>query len=419
MVKTTEKNFRCGNLGNVEIAPAHLECVRLAAAFIGPGSPWAVWIFAVTVPVPEAANPDRPLLNLNAGDPNTASIWRHKLAYPEINDASFHITLLGPDALQFSRAALLVVVLFSSFQSPAQARENAHGKGPKGTFHGTLRPHIAPVKVDDLSIFYREAGPKDAPTLLLLHGLPSSSRMFEPLFARLSDRYHLIAPDYPGFGHSDWPDPKKFAYTFDHIADVVNHFTEALGLSHYSLYMQDYGGPVGFRMILAHPERVENLIVQDAVAHNEGLGENWKTRRAFWADRAAYESALRTNLLSLATTRSRHVGDDPNVERHDPDLWTDEFYFLNQPGQGEIQVDLFYDYRTNVEAYPKWQAWMREKQPRLLVIWGKYESSFDPSEPESYRRDVPKAEIHIVDGGHFALDTAADQIATIIRDFMK
>ena len=209
------------------------------------------------------------------------------------------------------------------------------------------------VKVDDLSIFYREAGPKDAPTLLLLHGLPSSSRMFEPLFARLSDRYHLIAPDYPGFGHSDWPDPKKFAYTFDHIADVMNHFTEALGLTHYSLYMQDYGGPVGFRMILAHPERVENLIVQDAVAHNEGLGENWKTRRAFWADRAAYESALRTNLLSLATTRSRHVGDDPNVERHDPDLWTDEFYFLNQPGQGEIQVDLFYDYRTNVENVPE------------------------------------------------------------------
>ena len=137
--------------------------------------------------------------------------------------------------------------------------------------------------------------------------------------------------------------------------------------------MQDYGGPVGFRMILAHPERVEALIVQDAVAHNKGLGENWKTRRAFWADRAANESALRTNLLSLATTRSRHVGNDPNVERHDPDLWTDEYYFLNRPGQGDIQSDLFYDYRTNVEAYPKWQAWMHKNQPRLLVIWGKYE----------------------------------------------
>jgi pimeloyl-ACP methyl ester carboxylesterase len=150
------------------------------------------------------------------------------------------------------------------------------------------------IQIAGLSIFYREAGPKDAPTLLLLHGLPSSSRMFEPLFARLSDRYHLVAPDYPGFGHSDWPDPKKFAYTFDHIAEITNHFTEALGLSHYTLYMQDYGGPVGFRMVLAHPDRIESLLVQDAVAHNEGLGANWKTRRAFWVDRAANESALRT-----------------------------------------------------------------------------------------------------------------------------
>jgi pimeloyl-ACP methyl ester carboxylesterase len=274
------------------------------------------------------------------------------------------------------------------------------------------------IQIDGLSIFYREAGPKDAPTILLLHGLPSSSRMFEPLFARLADRYHLVAPDYPGFGHSDWPDPKTFAYTFDHIAEIMNHFTESLGLSQYTLYMQDYGGPVGFRMILAHPERVEALIIQDAVAHNEGLGENWKARRAFWADRAANEKALRTNLLSLETTRSRHVGNDPNVERHDVDLWTDEFYFLNQPGQAEIQSDLFYDYRSNVEAYPKWQAWMRAQQPRLLVIWGKYEVSFDSGEPGRYRKDVSNAEVHIVDGGHFALDTAADEIAGLVRAFV-
>ena len=243
--------------------------------------------------------------------------------------------------------------------------------------------------------------------------------MFEPLFARLSDRYHLVAPDYPGFGHSDWPDPRKFSYTFDHIAETMNHFTEALGLSRYTLYMQDYGGPVGFRMALANPERVEALIVQDAVAHNEGLGANWKTRRAFWAERAANESTLRVNLLSLETTRTRHVGNDPNVERYDPDLWTDEFYFLSQPGQAEIQSDLFYDYRTNVDAYPKWQAWMREKQPRLLVIWGKYEMSFDPSEPEAYRRDVPKAQVYIVDGGHFALDTSANEIAALVRAFVS
>jgi pimeloyl-ACP methyl ester carboxylesterase len=274
------------------------------------------------------------------------------------------------------------------------------------------------VKIDGLSIFYREAGPKDAPIILLLHGLPSSSRMFQPLLSRLSDRFHLVAPDYPGFGHSDAPGAKSFMYTFDKIAAVTEHFTEALGLARYTLYMQDYGGPVGFRMALAHPERVEALIVQDAVAHNEGLGVNWNARREFWKDRAANEGNLRINLLSLATTRTRHVGNDPNVERYDPDLWTDEFAFLSKPGQAEIQSDLFYDYRTNVDAYPKWQAWMREKQPGLLVIWGKYELSFDSGEPERYRQDVPNAQVHIVDGGHFALDTAADEIAALVRGFV-
>jgi pimeloyl-ACP methyl ester carboxylesterase len=274
------------------------------------------------------------------------------------------------------------------------------------------------AQINGLSIFYREAGPQDAPTLLLLHGLPSSSRMFEPLLARLSDRYHLVAPDYPGFGHSDWPDPKQFAYTFDHYAGIMKQFTEALGLSRYTLYMQDYGGPVGFRMALAHPDRVEALIVQNAVAHNEGLGELWKPRRAFWADRAANEATLRKNLLSLAATRNRHVGTDPKVERYDPDLWTDEFGFLNQPAQADIQTDLFYDYRTNVEAYPKWQDWMRARQPRLLVIWGKHDPSFDLSEPEAYRRDVPDAQVHVLDAGHFALDTAADEIAALIEGFV-
>ena len=238
-------------------------------------------------------------------------------------------------------------------------------------------------------------------------------------FRSPSDRYHLVAPDYPGFGHSDWPNPKEFAYTFDHYAEIMTRFTEALAIPRYTLYMQDYGGPVGFRMALTHPERVQALIVQDAVAHNEGLGANWKTRRAFWADRKANENALRTNLLSLAATRTRHVGNDPNVERYDPDLWTDEFAFLNQPGQADIQSDLFYDYRTNVESYPKWQAWMREHQPRLLVLWGKYDLSFDPSEPEAYRRDVPNAEVHVLDAGHFALDTAADEIAAFVRAFMR
>src|ERR1700738_2085288 len=312
--------------------------------------------------------------------------------------------------IQFSRMVLVLSMMLAIFQLPAHAQEKERPvKYP--TVYRT-------IQVDGLSIFYREAGPKEAPTLLLVHGLPSSSRMFEPLFTRLSDRYHLVAPDYPGCGHSEWPDPKKFAYTFDHIAETMTHFSEALRLSRYTLYMQDYGGPVGFRMAVAHPDRIGALIVQDAVAHNEGLGANWKMRRAFWADRAANESALRTNLLSLQTTRTRHVGNDPNVERYDPDLWTDAFYFLNQPGQAEIQSDLFYDYRTNVDSYPKWQACMGEGQPRLVGVWGKYDLSFDLGEPDRYRQDVPNAEIHVLDAGHFALDTAADEIAALVRNFV-
>src|ERR1700735_4932187 len=207
---------------------------------------------------------------------------------------------------QVCRIILMFFVTLTSFQSFAQT-EGRRRTVKQATFYRN-------IQVDGLSIFYREAGPKDAPAILLLHGLPSSSRMFEPLFARLSNRYRLIAPDYPGFGHSDWPDPKKFAYTFDHYAEIMNHFTEALGLSRYTLYMQDYGGPVGVRMSLAHPDRIEALIVQDAVAHNEGLGVNWVTRRAFWADRPAQENALRTNLLSMAATKTRHIGDDPRTE---------------------------------------------------------------------------------------------------------
>lgn len=308
-----------------------------------------------------------------------------------------HVALIG-----------LIVALVGSAGARAQPKDSPMAR----------QTSYRTVKVDGLSIFYREAGPQDAPTLLLLHGFPSSSRMFEPLFARLTDRFHLVAPDYPGFGHSDWPTPEQFSYTFDNIARIMGHFTEALKLTRYTLYMQDYGGPVGFRMALAHPDRVDALIVQDAVAHDEGLGANWATRRAFWADRPAHEQALHENLLSLATTRTRHVGDDPQVELYDPDLWTDEYAFLNAPGQPQIQTELFYDYRTNVTAYPQWQAWLQRTQPKLLVLWGNHDLSFDPGEPERYRKDVPTADVHILDAGHFALDTKADEMAALVAKFM-
>lgn len=216
------------------------------------------------------------------------------------------------------------------------------------------------INVEGVNVFYREAGPPDAPTLLLLHGFPSSSRMFNPLFESLADRYHLVAPDYPGFGHSDAPSPDSFAYTFDHLAHVIDAFTVALKLDRYVLVVQDYGGPIGFRLALAHPERVCALIVQNAVAHEQGLSPLWQTRRAYWADRAGHEAALRANFLSLESTRARHVGTTPHPERIDPDTWTDEYAFLTRPGQDRIQLDLFYDYRTNVASYPAWQAYLRK-----------------------------------------------------------
>ena len=276
------------------------------------------------------------------------------------------------------------------------------------------------VRVDDLDVFYREAGPKDAPTILLLHGLPSSSRMYQPLLeSSLSDKYHLVAPDYPGFGHSSWPDHKDFAYTFDHLAQVMQDFAGQLHLDRYTLFMQDYGGPVGFRMALAHPEKVQAMIIQNAVSHGEGLSSLWAVRRAFWKDRAMHEADVRANLLSLEATRKRHVGTSPDVSLYNPDLWVDEYYFLNQPGQADIQLDLFYDYQNNVRSYPKWQQWLRDHKPPLLVIWGRYDTSFTVAGAEAYKKDDPRAEVHILDAGHFALDLKPKEIIGLIQSFME
>jgi pimeloyl-ACP methyl ester carboxylesterase len=274
------------------------------------------------------------------------------------------------------------------------------------------------VEVDGIELFYREAGPADAPTILLLHGFPSSSRMWEPLLSRLSDTFHLIAPDYPGFGHSATPEPAEFAYTFDHLAEVIDGLTRELRLERYVLFLQDYGGPVGFRLALAHPERVQALVVQNAVAHEDGLGPQWEARRQFWAHRSEHETTLRENFFSPAATRLRHVGTSPTPERYDPDLWTDELAFLSRPGQADIQTDLFFDYQTNVASYPAWQKWLRDHQPPLLVTWGRYDPSFEAAEVEAFKRDVPDAEIHVLDAGHFALEGQADRIAELTRQFV-
>lgn len=275
------------------------------------------------------------------------------------------------------------------------------------------------VRVENFDLFYREAGPKDAPVILLLHGVPSSSRMYQPMLeSSICSKFHLIAPDFPGFGHSSWPTPKEFSYTFDHLAEVTEKFTEALKLNHYTLFLHDYGGPVGMRMAVNHPERVEAIIIQNAVAHEAGLSSLWGARRAFWTDRPSHEAAFRKSFLSLETTRNRHLGVSPHPERIDPDTWTDEYYFLSQPGQADIQTDLFFDYQNNLKAYPVWQKWLRDHQPPLLVLWGRYDPSFTVGGAEAYRKDVPGAEVHILDAGHFALDEKATEVIRLTADFM-
>jgi pimeloyl-ACP methyl ester carboxylesterase len=273
------------------------------------------------------------------------------------------------------------------------------------------------VEVDGVGIFYREAGPKDAPVIVLLHGYPSSSRMYEPLLQRLAGRYRLIAPDYPGFGHSDAPPPERYSYTFDHLAETTEGFLKALKVDRYTLFMQDYGGPVGFRVAIRNPAAVQAIIVQNANAYREGLGAKWATIAEYWANRGEHDEQV-DKFTSLEGAKQRHLGTSSYPEHYDPDSWTDEYAFLSRPGQRQIQADLLYDYRTNVAAYPQWQAWMRAHRLPTLVLWGRYDPSFIVPGAEGFARDVPDAEIHILDAGHFALDEKAGEVAALVSDFL-
>lgn len=275
------------------------------------------------------------------------------------------------------------------------------------------------VNIDGVSIAYREAGTPDRPTLLLLHGVPSSSRMYDGLMRKLGDRYHLIAPDYPGFGNSEAPAPAAFAYTFEHLSQVVQKFTDALGVKRYVLFMQDYGAPVGMRLAMARPAAVQGMIFQNGNVYEEGLGAMWATRQPFWQDRATHEQKVIAAHLSLTVTRARHIGTDPQVEAYDPDLWMDEYAYLNRPGQGAIQAELIYDYQHNLAAYPVWQQWLAEHQLPTLVLWGKHDPAFIVPGALAFRRSLPKAQIEILDAGHFAMDTRLDQVAALTDQYMQ
>ena len=273
------------------------------------------------------------------------------------------------------------------------------------------------AEVEGVRIFYRQAGPKDAPAVVLLHGYPSSSRMYDSLIPLLADRFHLIAPDYPGFGQSEALPPSRYRYTFDHLAETTNRLLEQLGIDRYVLFMQDYGGPVGFRIALAHPERVQAIIVQNANAYEEGLGPKWTGIAKYWTDRTKHPEQLDA-FVSLEGARQRHLGNTPNPERYNPDTWTDEYAILSRPGEREIQGELLYDYQSNVASYPRWQAWLRQHRPPTLVLWGRYDPSFIVPGALAYQRDVPTAELHILDAGHFALDEQTDTVAQLTRDFL-
>jgi pimeloyl-ACP methyl ester carboxylesterase len=275
------------------------------------------------------------------------------------------------------------------------------------------------VTIDGLNIAYREAGRSDQPAILLLHGVPSSSRMYDGLMRKLGDRYHLIAPDYPGFGNSGAPAPADFAYTFDHLSQVMQKFTDAVGLQRYTLFMQDYGAPVGMRMAVDRPAAIQATIFQNGNVYEEGLGAMWAKRRPFWADRAAHEAEVRAAHLALPGIRARHIGTDPNVEAYDPDLWMDEYAFLNRPGEGAIQTELIYDYQHNLAAYPRWQQWLKGQQLPALVLWGKYDPAFIVPGAAAFRRDLPKAQVEVLDAGHFAMDTKLDDIARLTDAFMQ
>jgi pimeloyl-ACP methyl ester carboxylesterase/ketosteroid isomerase-like protein len=274
------------------------------------------------------------------------------------------------------------------------------------------------VEVDGVEIFYREAGPKGAPTVLLLHGFPSSSHMFRDLIPALADTYHVVAPDYPGFGLSGMPSPTEFSYTFDHLAEVIGHWTEAIGVSKYTLYLHDYGAPVGFRLATARPDRVEGLVIQNGNLYLEGLSENLAPLNAYMTAPTPETEAPVRALLAAGTTRFQYVHGVRRPDEIEPENWIYDQYFLDRPGNDEIQLALFRDYKTNPPLYPEWQDFLRTRRPPTLITWGANDPFFTPEGARAILRDLPEAELHLLDTGHFALADHAAEIAGLTRSFL-
>jgi pimeloyl-ACP methyl ester carboxylesterase len=313
-------------------------------------------------------------------------------------------------------AAVLVLVM-----SPAVAQ--------KGESEQDVRAHLSKqmpvvtyhtVEVNGVNVFYREAGPRDAPAILLLHGFPTSSFMFRNLIPRLADRYHVIAPDYPGFGQSGMPPMDKFTYSFDNLALTVDKLTQQLGLQRFAMYVQDYGAPIGYRIAAAHPERISAIIVQNGNAYNEGIDNPfWEPFKAYWRHKTPANAAPLRALLDLNTTRAQYTTGVGDLTRLTPDTWTLDQVYLDRPGNKDIQVELFYSYGSNPPHYPEWQAYFRRYQPPMLIVWGKNDFIFPPAGAAPYLRDLPKAKIHYINTGHFALEEKIDEMAPLIRSFLR
>jgi pimeloyl-ACP methyl ester carboxylesterase len=310
-------------------------------------------------------------------------------------------------------------LLNSDKRQPAEEETMAGPKEARQTETSITRPSFHTVEADGVRVFYREAGPKDAPVVLLLHGYPTSSHMFRELIPRLATRYHVIAPDMPAFGFTAVPKERNYHYSFENLAKTMNAFVEALGLTRYALYVFDYGAPVGFRLAVAHPERVTAIISQNGNAYEEGLGDAWAPIRRYWEDPSTENrEVIRNAVLTLEGTCSQYTVGVPNPESIAPESYTLDQALLERKGNIGIQLDLFLDYATNVALYPTFQKYFREHKPPLLAIWGKNDAFFIPPGAEAYRRDIPNATVEFLDTGHFALETHPDEIAAAMHKLL-
>jgi pimeloyl-ACP methyl ester carboxylesterase len=274
------------------------------------------------------------------------------------------------------------------------------------------------IEIEGLTIFYREGGKPGQPKLLLLHGFPASSHQYRSLIPALSDRFHIIAPDYPGFGNSDLPTPGEFAYTFDKTSEIIEAFLEKIGFTHFGVYAQDYGGPVGFRIVGRHPEWLEWLVIQNTNVYEVGFTPAWdELRTNYWKTRSPESEKAISAFLTPETVRTVYTHGHPRPELISPDNWNMDNHFLERPGAKRVQLDFFHDYRTNVELYPKWQAFLKERQPRTIIFWGQNDIFFTPAGGEAFLEALPGAEMHRLDSGHFALEDSLEEIATKIAAF--